>query len=84
MHQARHIAHYLSIQNIASFKNNTSTRIIILDSVSIVVLGVTYYLGWILYALPFVLLIAGWLVYRVYPAYPIQKYAMYQRLFKHG
>ncbi len=84
MHQARHIAHFLSIQNIASFKNNTSTRIILLDSISIVILGIIYYVGWILYALPVVLLIAGWLIWRVYPAYTSQKYSMYQRLFKQG
>jgi len=84
MTQARHIAHFLSIQNITSFKNNTSTRIIILDTVCIVILGILYVMGWSLYALPVVVLITGVLLWRVRPMYVGLKHRMYQKLFKEG
>jgi hypothetical protein len=84
MTQARHIAHFLSIQNITSFKNNTSTRIIILDTVCIVILGILYVMGWSLYALPVVVLITGVLLWRIRPMYVGLKYRMYQKLFKEG
>ena len=84
MTQARHIAHFLSIQNITSFKNNTSTRIILLDTVSILILGAMYVMGWILYALPFVVLITALLLWRIRPMYVARKHRMYQKLFKEG
>jgi ABC-type bacteriocin/lantibiotic exporter with double-glycine peptidase domain len=82
--QARHIAHFLSIQNITSFKNNTSTRIIILDSVCILILGVVYVMGWILIALPIVALITAFLLWRIQPMYVGLKHRMYQKMFKEG
>lgn len=82
--QARHIAHFLSIQNITSFKNNTSTRIIILDSVCILILGVVYVMGGILIALPIVALITAFLLWRIRPMYVGLKHRMYQKMFKEG
>ncbi len=84
MHQARRIPHFLSIQSITSYKNNTSTRIILLDSLCIVVLGVMYVMGWIFYAFPVVVILTYVLLRRVTPEYPEMKHRMYQKLFKEG
>lgn len=80
--QPRAIPHFLSIQNIASYKNNTSTRIILIDMAAVLVLGILYVLGWILYALPFLALICAGFLNRMSGHYLANRHQMYDRLFK--
>lgn len=80
--QPRAIPHYLSIQNIASYKNNTSTRIILIDMSAIAVLGALYVAGWILYALPVLALLCAWFLNRMSDHYLQNRHNLYDRLFK--